>query len=263
VRENLICDITDGPAARKHKIAMRENLMSLKVNLLMLKMSRKLVYFFRCITTEANYSSVGPLLLNHFCFGAGKIVRRVEGRECVYSLKPCDENNSQSIKEFLDSDEKPIMYHDIPYNLWLFKERLYFHHANYRPYIKYKRVTDEEYRTDAAQSIVTGQQVNGVKGLWPFAGLSHTSKIDEMVSYDGFHVFCGIASYTLATLVGDRTISQATRKYCRNTNSHPELWPAYTTKGGSNTKGEECAWVLGSRKGALQQAIDRHLTTLY
>ncbi len=63
--------------------------------------------------------------------GADKIVKRVEGRGYVYSLKPCDENNSQPIKEFLNSDEKPIMYHDIPYNLWLFKERLYFHHANY------------------------------------------------------------------------------------------------------------------------------------
>ncbi len=100
----------------------------------------------------------------------------------------------QSIKEFLDSDENPIMYHDISYNLWLFKERLYFHHANYRLYIKYKRVTDVEYHADAAQSIATGQQVKGVKGLWPFTRLSYTSKIDETVSYDGFHVLCGIAS---------------------------------------------------------------------
>jgi hypothetical protein len=115
--------------------------------------------------------------------GANKIVKIVEERGYANNLKPCDEENSQSIKDFLNSEEVPIMYyHDIPYNLWLFKERLYFHHANYRPYIKYKRVGDEKYRADAVQSIATGQQVNGVQGFWPFAGLEY-SRIEETLSY--------------------------------------------------------------------------------
>ncbi len=115
------------------------------------------------------------------------------------------------------------MYQDIPYNLWLFKERLYFHHANYRPYITYKRVRDEVYRADAVQSIARGQQVNSVNGFWPFAGLAY-SRIEETLSYDGFHVLMGIANYTLQTLLGLRKVSQATRKYCQSTNSHPEIW---------------------------------------
>ncbi len=53
--------------------------------------------------------------------GVDKIVKRVEERGYVNNLKPRDEENSRSIKDFLNSEEVPIMYHDIPYNLWLFK----------------------------------------------------------------------------------------------------------------------------------------------
>ncbi len=47
--------------------------------------------------------------------GADKIVKRVEERGYVNNLKPCDEENSRSIKDFLNSEEAPIMYHDIPW----------------------------------------------------------------------------------------------------------------------------------------------------
>ena len=123
--------------------------------------------------------------------------------------------------------------------------------------MKYTRVTEEQYRADAAQSVATGDPVNGVKGYWPFAGLKYT-RIEETISYDGFHVLMGIASYTLKTLVGERTVSQTARKFCRNTNSHPEIWPVDERAAGSsnNKGGQEGVWVLGCRKGVLQIKVD-------
>jgi hypothetical protein len=74
----------------------------------------------------------------------------------------------------------------------------------------------------------------------------------------------GIANYTLQTLLGLRKVSQATRKYCQSTNSHPEIWQVkQNRRGGCNIKEEEGAWLLGPRNGVKQKSVDEHLATLY
>jgi hypothetical protein len=47
----------------------------------------------------------------------GQKVKWFEGIRCINSLESCDEGNAQSIKDFLNSEETPIMHHDIPYDL--------------------------------------------------------------------------------------------------------------------------------------------------
>ena len=154
----------------------------------------------------------------------------INTRKDINNLNPCAVNQRDDIIKYLhDEDSPPISYHKPPYDLWLFKERMYFHHLNYKPFREYQRMTEDEYRAYAeANSRNKKTIIKGVRGLWIFAALPY-ARIEENVSYDGFHVLMNVSSYTIRLLFDQRTIDLKTRQFCKNINCHPQVWLRTTT----------------------------------
>lgn len=130
-----------------------------------------------------------------------------------------------------------------------FKTCLYYQHCDYRPFVEYKRISNDKYIEDGNKAILankstakkrkqdeylyehntlsikdkgTVKNVNGVKGIWPFASLSYCD-ICENICYDPFHVFKCIIVYYFQFITGKRTIGDRVKKFCRKTLSHPSL----------------------------------------
>ena len=90
-------------------------------------------------------------------------------------------------------------------------------------------MTEDEYRAYAeANSRNKKTIIKGVRGLWIFAALPY-ARIEENVSYDGFHVLMNVSSYTIRLLFDQRTIDLKTRQFCKNINCHPQIWLRTTT----------------------------------
>jgi hypothetical protein len=100
--------------------------------------------------------------------------RIINNRKDINVLNPCSIDERDDIINYLyDEDSPPISYHKPPYDLWLFKERLYFHHLNYKPFKEFRRITEDQYRTYAeAHSLNKKTFIKGVRGLWIFAVLT-------------------------------------------------------------------------------------------
>ena len=162
---------------------------------------------------------------------------------------------------------------------------MYFPHLNYKPFKEYQRITEDQYRAYAeAHKQNKKTIIKGVRGLWIFAALPY-ARVEENVSYDGFHVLLNVASYTISLLFDQRTIDTQTRKFCKNTNCHPQIWLRPVTKTTTTTTSKQgkrkqedsnnsetmCAppgpWVLGSNPSSnsyaeIQRKVHMHLAAM-
>lgn len=106
-----------------------------------------------------------------------------------------------------------------------FKPFLYYHHADYRKKVEYKRVTNNEY-IEAGKQVKSDSKlhhIKGVKDVWAFAKLSYID-IARCICYDPFHVILNFVKSLFEFLLGKRVIQPNIRKFCMQTQSHPELW---------------------------------------
>jgi hypothetical protein len=139
-------------------------------------------------------------------------------------------------------------------------------------------MTEDEYRAYAeANSRNKKTIIKGVRGLWIFAALPY-ARIEENVSYDGFHVLMNVSSYTIRLLFDQRTIDLKTRQFCKNINCHPQIWLRTTTATKTTATATTAAatskqitpsgpWVLGSSASSKSYAeilrnIEKHLTAM-
>lgn len=130
------------------------------------------------------------------------------------------------------------------------KSRLYYHHCDFRPYKVYARTKNFKYIEDGRAAEMAkstrkrkleesnkhiqgtlsikendSRNVNGVKGVWPFAKLPYVD-MSENICYDPFHVFKNVIVYYFHYLFGKRKISPKVKDFCYKTLSHPtgEIW---------------------------------------
>ena len=189
-------------------------------------------------------------------------------KHTINKINPCDNDNADEIIAFLSNKEgkrqtnKGTTHHSYPYDIMDLKKYIYFHNLNYRPYQHYKRIDNATYKKYAQQSTTDDNHhnkeghVQGVKGLWPFALLQY-AKIDENISYDGFHVLMNIAKYTFKLMLNYREIKTKTREFCQMTNCHPDLWHNTASVNNKTTNKQNLTvtpgrWVIG---GYLDQGV--------
>jgi len=129
------------------------------------------------------------------------------------------------------------------------KDYLYYHHCDLRPYVPYRRISNDQFLEDAKRAHEENSKpvnrkrkthkskknalsikdrskeksVNGVKGIWAFAVLAYVN-ISRSLSYDSFHTFKNIITYLLHLITGKRTMKPIVRTFCKNTASHPSLY---------------------------------------
>lgn len=133
-------------------------------------------------------------------------------------------------------------------------------HEKYRPY---NRVHRRTYLQDAIEAEMTRYDkrinsflkkdeinVNGVKGLTPFASL-HNFDIGTQTSGDPMHAAMNIGRHTLRQLSGKRACSEKLHTYCKDKNIHPSIkktandksWIADWTLSSESTRNKITTWV--------------------
>lgn len=157
----------------------------------------------------------------------------------------CCQNIYEEIADFLnDRTQKVTDFQSEPYRLHLFRKYLFYHHCDYREYVPYSRVSNEQYIEDGrvAAYLNAGKEStadfhfgalsvksknekesNGVKKCWPYAKLPY-ARIEDNVPYDPFHSIKNCVVHLMNRLMGKKTISTVSMVFCKNTLSHPYLF---------------------------------------
>jgi hypothetical protein len=137
----------------------------------------------------------------------------------------CDVNNSVPLSHWLNSNNKQwVWYHnDVDYNV--FKNDLYFHNADYRPVMNYKRTTNADYIKCGNECINSDAvHVNGVKGIWAMSDLPYTN-VETDCCWGPMHALMNVANNILQNWKGKRILkSSKIISYCKLTGTHPDLY---------------------------------------
>lgn len=160
------------------------------------------------------------------CFPSDKQpeARWVEDLKDIKVLNPCDQIHKKAIYRYLgDADATFEWFNPSPYLPWRFRDYLFYHHCDFRPYHPYKRVCNEEYRSYGVKAIENRKPYRGSKGVWIFEHLPY-AKVEENICYDPFHCLYDIAKNLLTFINGSRAVSRSTIMYCKVTKCHPSLW---------------------------------------
>lgn len=176
-------------------------------------------------------------------------VRTIQRRNGNNWLTPCegDEFYKSAVREFYKSHQHFVYYYSERYDTMEFKPFLYYHHADYRKQVEFKRVSNSDYKRDGKLAMESDTVVHGVKSLWPFAALDYVD-ISRCICYDPFHVLLNFVRNLFELLLGKREITTMVRKFCMNTNSHPELWEFLYHEDISSESNSESKMPISNKK---------------
>ncbi len=134
----------------------------------------------------------------------------------------CSEDVRAFFKEHDRFNQRKIGFSSVHKNIDLtsFKNDLFYHHADYRKPLRYRRTNNKQYK-EAYKS-----KKRGVKRLWYFH--KYRSNVKTDVCYDPMHTAKNHAIYMVDNFKGKR-LNAGAALYCRSINCHPKLYPFIKT----------------------------------
>ena len=168
----------------------------------------------------------------------------------INQLESCELSviENERVKEMLKSSDA-FSWHHHSVEVTVFSAFLYYHHADYRPYTAYSRVSNEVYLNDGVEAEQFSEarrkkqqkkrarsalqdrdsnnlaDKNGVLGIWDFARLSY-SDVETQICWDFFHAAKGVLVDFLNLLCNDGrqyTNNSKVKELAVQTRSHPFL----------------------------------------
>ena len=145
------------------------------------------------------------------------------GNVSVSLFQSCSLSKAEEkmVRAYLNQSEGYEWYHEIDFIK--FSKHIYYQHADYRPFQHYERVSNLEYLQQGTLAKQVGGDINGLYGVWPFAALPY-SDFKRMAGWDFFHSAKNCCGYLCMLMKNERKFSPATKRYCKETSSHPGLF---------------------------------------
>jgi hypothetical protein len=167
-------------------------------------------------------------------------------------LKLCDDANTKHIRQFLLNEQKRWKWEFPEVDPTIFQKHLYYHHADYRPYVEYERKTNKSYLENGSAARKFKQNhpeikkraelcVNGVLDNWSMSELEYCD-VETDLCWGPMHVLMNVAMNIIANWKNERAKSDKTISYCKTTGTHPDI---YTLKAdGKIDKNKKKKWNI-------------------
>jgi hypothetical protein len=144
----------------------------------------------------------------------------------------CDMVNSERIRTYLSS-RAPWTWEFPEVDMTIFEKSLYFHHADYRPYIEYERKTNQSYLENGKKGRENKKNfpnkkkvqwcVDGVYDNWAMSELKYVD-ITRDLCWGPMHVLMNIGDNIISNWKNERAHGPKIVKYCKTTGMHPNLY---------------------------------------
>jgi hypothetical protein len=153
----------------------------------------------------------------------------------------CDMANSQQIYNFLSSKKTQWTWEFPEVDLYVFEKHLFYHHADYRPYVEYERKSNKFYLENGEKARENRRKtnrvkaINGVHDTWAMSELGYCD-ITRDICWGPMHTLMNIASNIIVNWKGERPKGPKIIQYCRKTGMHPDMHNLETKKANKKKK---------------------------
>jgi hypothetical protein len=135
----------------------------------------------------------------------------------------CDQANADRLTRWLRRPNNPWVWYHTDVDPDIFRNNLYYHHADYRPYLEYRRKNNQYYIACGKKAINEKlDHYNGVKGLWQMAELDYVD-VATNVCWGPMHSLMNVSLNIILNMKGEREADNV-NEFLKATNMHPDLF---------------------------------------
>lgn len=140
----------------------------------------------------------------------------------INALIPCDALSAEIIKNFLLNNEIGFDDYHFDRDIQEYTSYLYYPHAEYRKYEKFKVMPNMIYIQRGLRSYRLNDVVEGIKGVIAMAALLQYFCFATHLNFDAFHSLYGQAKKEFKLMKTNKLSAQSV-EFCKKTNCHPDI----------------------------------------